>query len=260
LCNLKLIGVNNATAATRKRDKDSMADLKPANVAKFDALRASQYETESRIALAGYEACHELAACMLTASLGSGFPAHVLVAGAGGTANEILTLAKLEPHWTFTAVDPSQPMLELCLSRIAAAGVTRRIDAILGFVDDVTSDPLFDAATLIGVLHHLPGDAKLEILKAIAARLKPGAPLVLAANYRSYTSQPLLLRAWKERWRLHGATPDELNIRFANIANAADPPVSEHVVTDLLARAGFEPPLRFFASLFWGAWIARREV
>jgi tRNA (cmo5U34)-methyltransferase len=238
-----------------------MADLEPANVAKFNASRASQYETESRIALAGYEACHELVACMLTASLGSGFPARVLVAGAGGTANEIVTLARMEPRWTFTAVDPSQPMLELCLSRIAAAGLTRRTDAILGYVDDVAIDPLFDAATLIGVLHHLPGeDAKLDILRAIASRLKAGAPLVLAANYRPYKSQPLLLRAWKERWRLLGARPDDLQTRFANIVKAADPPVSEHAVTDLLARAGFEPPLRFFASLFWGAWIARREV
>jgi tRNA (cmo5U34)-methyltransferase len=261
LCNLKLNGVNNPTATTRKRDQDSMADLEPANVAKFNVSRASQYETESRIALAGYEACHELAACMLTASLGSGLPARVLVAGAGGPANEIVTLARLEPHWTFTAVDPSQPMLELCLSRIAAAGLGGRTEAILGFVDDVALDPPFEAATLIGVLHHLPGDdAKLEILKAIASRLKDGAPLILATNYRPYRSQPLLLRAWKERWRLLGATPEETQARFENIVNLADPPVSEYAVTDLLARAGYAPPLRFFASLFWGAWIARREV
>ena len=238
-----------------------MAELQSANVTKFDVSRASQYETESRIALAGYEACHELAACILTASLGSGIPARVLVAGAGGIGHEITTLARLEPQWTFTAVDPSQPMLELCLSRIAAAGLTKKTDAILGFVDDVALDPPFDAATLIGVLHHLPGEeAKLTILRAIAARLQVGAPLILAANYRPYPSQPLLLRAWKERWRLHGATPDQVQERFGNIAKAADPPVSEHAVTDLLARAGFEPPLRFFASLFWGAWIARREA
>jgi tRNA (cmo5U34)-methyltransferase len=28
----------------------------------------------------------------------------------------------------------------------------------------------------------------------------------------------------------------------------------------LLAHAGFGQPLRFFASLFWGAWIARRAA
>ena len=34
---------------------------------KFDVNRAAEYETQSRIALAGYDACHELAACLLAA-------------------------------------------------------------------------------------------------------------------------------------------------------------------------------------------------
>jgi hypothetical protein len=42
---------------------------------KFDSLRASEYQAQIRIALAGYDACHELATCMLAASLGSGSPA-----------------------------------------------------------------------------------------------------------------------------------------------------------------------------------------
>jgi hypothetical protein len=46
---------------------------------KFDPARAAEFEKQSRIALAGYDACHELAACMLTAVLGSGTTARVLV-------------------------------------------------------------------------------------------------------------------------------------------------------------------------------------
>ena len=57
---------------------------------KFDSNRAAEYETQSRIALAGYEACHELAACMLVSVLGSGAPAKILVAGAGGGGQEIV--------------------------------------------------------------------------------------------------------------------------------------------------------------------------
>jgi hypothetical protein len=37
--------------------------------AKFDHSRAAEYETQSRIALAGYDACHELSSCLLSASL-----------------------------------------------------------------------------------------------------------------------------------------------------------------------------------------------
>jgi tRNA (cmo5U34)-methyltransferase len=44
------------------------------------------------------------------------------------------------------------------------------------------------------------------------------------------------------------------------ILQGADPPASEEVVVEMLAGAGFGPPLRFFSSLFWGAWIARRQA
>ncbi|MES2105335.1 MAG: class I SAM-dependent methyltransferase [Pseudomonadota bacterium] len=230
------------------------------SVAKFDASRANEYEQQSRIALAGYDACHELAACMLAASLGSGGTAHILVAGAGGPAKEITIAGRMEPQWCFTAVDPSPAMLDIAAARVAEAGMAQRTDIILGKVDDLPQDALFEAATLIGVLHHLPGDEeKQAILQAIAGRLKPGAPLILAGNRYAYASQPLLLKAWGERWRMQGASEDEVKAKLGKILQGADPPHSEQAVAVLLTDAGFEPTLQFFSSLFWGAWIARKK-
>lgn len=231
-----------------------------ASSGKFDASRAGEYGQQSRIALAGYDACHELAACMLAASIEAGTAANILVAGAGGTAQEIITAGRLEPSWRFTAVDPSQPMLDLALARVADAGLSSRTEAIRGFVEDLPADRIFDAATLIGVLHHLPGDeAKRGILRTIASHLKPGAPLILAGNRYAYASQPLLLAAWGNRWRMHGAAADEIEAKLGKILQGADPPHSEQAVAALLADAGFEKPLQFFSSLFWGAWIVRRR-
>ena len=65
---------------------------------KFDTSRANEYARQSRIALAGYDACHDLSACMLAASLGQSRPANVLVVGAGGTAQEIIAMAALALH------------------------------------------------------------------------------------------------------------------------------------------------------------------
>jgi tRNA (cmo5U34)-methyltransferase len=238
-----------------------MTDAKPDSASKFDPSRAGEYEEQSRIALAGYDACHELAACMLAASLGPGTAARVLVAGAGGPAREITTAGRLEPGWRFTAVDPSEPMLDIARTRIAEASMAARTEVILGRVEDLPDEPSFDAATLIGVLHHLPGDeAKQAILRAIARRLKPGAPLVLAGNHHAYASAPLLLRAWGERWRMQGATADEVTAKLNKILQGADPPHSEAAVFALLAASGFERPERFFSSLFWGAWIAFRAA
>ncbi len=231
------------------------------SAAKFDTSRAGEYEQQSRIALAGYNACHELAAALLAATLGQASVAKILVAGAGGTANEILTAGALEPNWTFVAVDPSLPMLDLAISRVTAAGLMNRIKTVLGTVADLPYEAAFDAATLIGVLHHLPGDAaKRGILRDIATRLKPGAPLLLACNHMAYAAQPTLLAAWGQRWRMQGATPDEVKSKLGKILQGADPPKSEEAVADLFADAGFDPPVRFFSSLFWGAWMSKRRA
>jgi tRNA (cmo5U34)-methyltransferase len=220
-------------------------------VDKFDRSRAGEYEQQSRIALAGYDACHELVACVLAAALGGVSDAHVLIAGAA---------AALEPGWRFTAVDPSAPMMELAVARLKERGLLARTTVVLGAVDELPSMESFDAATLIGVLHHLPGDAaKLAVLHSLAVRLKPGSPLVLAGNHHAYASQPLLLAAWGERWRQQGASPEEVVARRAKILQGADPPHSEAAVAQLLDDSGFDAPLRFFSSLFWGAWVARRR-
>jgi tRNA (cmo5U34)-methyltransferase len=226
---------------------------------KFDVTRAGEYASQSRIALAGYDACHELSACMLSAALGEGKPARLLVVGAGGTAGEIVAAARLEPKWSFVAVDPSPSMLELARTHLAEAGVSDRVDAVLGTVEDIGSAPTFDAAIMIGVLHHLSGNAaKQKILAQIAARLQPNAPLVVAGNYRPYASQPLLMAAWAARWRMKGAKPEEVQSKMDKILQGAEPPQSEEAVISLLAKSGFGKPVRFFASLFWGAWLARR--
>jgi tRNA (cmo5U34)-methyltransferase len=234
-----------------------MAEAILDSASKFDTSRAEEYEQQSRIALAGYDACHELATCMLAAALGPGSAAHVLVVGAGGPAQEVTKSGHLEPNWRFTAVDPSKPMLEIARTRITEAGMAERTEMLLGRVEDLPNEMRFDAATMIGVLHHLPGDkAKLGILQAIAARLRAGAPLILAGNHHAYANEPLMLKAWGERWRMQGATPDEVKAKLDKILQGADPPHSEAAVFALLTNSGFEAPKPFFASLFWGAWIA----
>lgn len=228
---------------------------------KFDPARAGEYQTQSRIALAGYDACHELAACMLAAVIGPGTKAHVLVVGAGGGAQEIIMASGLEPAWHFTAVDPSQPMMDIATDQLARYGLSGRTETHLGYVDDLPDVRRFDAATLIGVLHHLPGDAaKRHILSAIAARLLPSAPLILAGNRYSYADHPTLLAAWGERWRMQGSAPEEVQAKLGKILQGADPPASEEAVAALLTDAGFGRPTWFFSSLFWGACIARLEA
>lgn len=233
-----------------------MNSSSPNPAEKFDTSRANEYARQSRIALAGYDACQDLAACMLAASLGDAPSAKVLVVGAGGTAQEIIAMASLEPGWRFMAVDPSQPMLDAARQQLEANHLLDRTTLHLGQLEDLAADASYDAATLIGVLHHLEGDgAKDRMLRSIRAHLKPGAPLIVAGNHYAYASQPLLLAAWGQRWRQHGATPDEVKAKLGKILQGADPPHSEAAVQKLLHDAGFGDATRFFSSLFWGAWL-----
>jgi tRNA (cmo5U34)-methyltransferase len=224
---------------------------------KFDARRAAEYDRQARIALAGYEAMHELTACCLAAVLGSGTEQSLLIVGVG-TGQEIATIGRHQPRWRFTATDPSAAMIRFAEARLADLGLFHRTTLHTGYVNELPQEP-YDGATLIGVLHHLRGDAtKVSLLREIAARLKPGAPFVLGANYRAYGSEPLLLAAWQERWRLYGATNAELAEKFGRITEDVDPPASEEAVIDLLRDAGFSDARRFYSSLFWGSWVARK--
>jgi tRNA (cmo5U34)-methyltransferase len=142
---------------------------------------------------------------------------------------------------------------------LEANDLLHRTQVHLGHVEDLPADAQFDAATLIGVLHHLHGDdAKRQILQSIQARLKPGAPLIVAGNHYAYASQPLLLQAWGQRWRQQGASAQEVKAKLGKILQGADPPHSEAAVQALLHESGFGEATRFFSSLFWGAWLTRK--
>jgi len=168
-------------------------------------------------------------------------------------------MGRLEPGWRFMAVDPSEPMLAAATEQLRSHDLLERTDLHLGPVDDLPADESYDAATVIGVLHHLEGDeAKRALLQSIRARLKPGAPLIVAGNHYAYASQPLLLEAWGQRWRQNGASADEVKAKLGKILQGADPPHSEAAVQKLLHEAGFGEATRFFSSLFWGAWLTRK--
>lgn len=236
-----------------------MSDVVTDAAKKFDLARANEYEKQSRIALAGYDACHELIACMLAADLQCVSNPTIMIAGSG-TAQEIISIGALGPSWNYVAVDPAPPMMELAEKRLSAAGLRERVTLHLGYVSDLPIDVKYDAATLIGVLHHLRGDStKREMLASIASRLKPGAPFVLACNHYAYANEPQLLSAWRQRWRMHGATADEIEAKLGKIMQGADPLRSEEEVASMLSDCGFNTPKRFFSSLFWGAWVATRK-
>jgi tRNA (cmo5U34)-methyltransferase len=118
--------------------------------------------------------------------------------------------------------------VEAAKHQLTLNNLLERTDLHLGHIEDLEADQSYDAATLIGVLHHLEGDdAKHQLLQSIRAHLKSGAPLIVAGNQYAYASQPLLLAAWGQRWRQQGASPDEVKVKLGKILQGAAPPHSD---------------------------------
>jgi tRNA (cmo5U34)-methyltransferase len=227
-------------------------------VFQFTAEHARNYDAGIRVSGLGYELLHDLTGAFLGSLLGA--EADLLIVGAG-TGEEIVQLGARYPGWRFTGVDPSPEMLAVAQQRLAEAGLAERTTLHVGVVDDLPTTSRFDAATLLLVMHFLPDDgAKLALLRAIASRLHPGAPLILADLHAQLDSPEDTRRwqAWDERQRTHGIAAANREEMFRQLPRFVHF-VPEARIQALLSEAGFTPGERFFQALLFGGWIARRR-
>jgi tRNA (cmo5U34)-methyltransferase len=223
----------------------------------FDDRRARVYDALIRQVVPGYDVLHRLAAVHLRETLPEA--ARILVAGAG-TGAEIAALAPVSPGWRFTGFDPAAEMLAAARQRVDALGAAGRVELVAGGVEAVAAAD-FDAATLLLVLHFLPDDgAKQALLDGLGARLKPGAPLVLADLHGrpGEASFQRLMALWRA-WQLDaGIPPEEVEKGFRKIV-ADIHFVPEDRLAELLGHAGFGRPEKFWGALLFGGWVARRR-
>jgi tRNA (cmo5U34)-methyltransferase len=128
---------------------------------------------------------------------------HLLVVGAGGGA-EIARFLPANPGWRLTGVDPSADMLALAQAKAAQLGVSDRVALVRGSVADLPQESRFDAATCIFVLHFLPDAEKLALLRGIAGRLRPDAPVLVATAARMMQADEQLRGDFLHTWQQHG--------------------------------------------------------
>jgi tRNA (cmo5U34)-methyltransferase len=179
--------------------------------------------------------------------------ARVLVLGAGGGL-ELLSFATARPGWSFVGVDPSRPMLELAKHTLGE--LASRVELREGYIPDAPAGP-FDAATCLLTLHLVPDDGhKLEALRAIRERLKPGAPFAIVDNCIDLAAadaeQKLQRFAQYAVDSGHDAARmDEMKALLKSTFHSISPAREEA----LLDEAGFTGTELFFAGLSWRGWI-----
>ncbi len=176
--------------------------------------------------------------------------AHILVVGAGG-GMETRALAEAQPGWRFTGVDPSPAMLNL--ARQTVAPFSDRIDLLDGTVDQAPAGP-FDGATCLLTLHHIDRSERLNTLREIRDRLRPGASIVIAGHSAPGPDPSRWMKlsvAFGDRagfdWARATDTGRMMTERLSLLA-----PCEEE---DLLRQAGFVEVALFYAAFSFRGWV-----
>jgi tRNA (cmo5U34)-methyltransferase len=224
--------------------------------ATFDEERAAAYDQRIRRLTPGYDVLHDALASVAASLLGD--DAHVLVVGVG-TGTEIVRLARAQPGWRFTAVDPSTEMLDRCRERVEVEELGPRVEYRCDRVEALSDEARFDAATSVFVAHFIQDRrAKRRFFRAIAHRVRPGAPLLLADLYEgaSGDAREQLTAAWRRAVRRAGMEAEAVENAFARMGRQIDF-VPEDELAKLLDETGFSAPTRFYQCFLWGAWWTR---
>jgi len=215
-----------------------------------DPAAVQHYIERTRRAVPGFDVMQQLVEQILAESVPD--DGRVLVVGAGGGL-ELANLADHHDHWVLDGVDPSGPMLEL--AKTTMGSLSTRATLHEGYVTNAPDGP-FDAATCLLTLHFIPRDERLETLREIRRRLRPGAPLLTFHH-----SAPVDARiTWLERFFLRSASGPDIDseqIRKGGQSLATHLPIlSPEEDQDLLHEAGFTSPELFYAALSLRGWVA----
>jgi len=222
----------------------------------FGPDRAAHYDAQASINLAGSEALYELGVSALTAQLDGQDAASLLFVGVG-TGAELMPYTRFGvPGWRFTGVEPSGAMLAVAHRRLEEEGLLSRTHLHEGTLDTLPPGPAFDGAQVMGVLHHVEGEAaRLELLREVGRRLKPGAPIVVGCRVGK---DDVLTHVEFRRLRAYGIPAEKLEQRRQRLEELK-PIASDAAMFELLAQAGFVAPRPIFASLLFKVFLARFE-
>lgn len=217
----------------------------------FDADYGKRFTQSAEQIILGYDLMFRLSKGLLETALPA--QAEILVVGAGG-GKEIVTFGSGNPGWRFVGVDPAAQMIDFAREKAAQQGMGDRVKLVHGYTQDLPADLQVDAATCILVFPFVHGDeAKLETLRAIHQRLKPGAPLILIT-----VSEESFRDDFRAIWRVflaeNGATPEAIEITEANV-RANIQPITVKRLLELADKAGFADSVQFFRALWFGGWV-----
>lgn len=184
--------------------------------------------------------------------------AHILVVGAG-TGAELLYLAKEYPQWQFTAVEPSEDMLDVCKEKVERVGLFDRCRFHQGFVDELPGEAVYHGATSLLVSQFLTKlDDRRAFFSAIAKRLLPGGRLVTADLANCGEDDEQIWQLWLLAISLLGGGSEHV-AEYKKSVKQGVSFLSNAEMKALLTSAGFERSSHFFKTLLINGWMATKR-
>lgn len=179
--------------------------------------------------------------------------ARILVLGAGGGL-ELKAFAEIQPGWRLDGVDPSAEMLQL--ARTTLGTLASRAHLHEGYIDTAPMGP-FDGATCLLTLHFLARAERLETLKQLHLRLKPGAALVVV--HHSFRNEGPDQDNWLKRnaaFAVASGMPAAQAESGIPALKARLPVLSPEQDAELLDEAGFKDVELFYSAFTFKGWVA----
>jgi tRNA (cmo5U34)-methyltransferase len=185
--------------------------------------------------------------------------ARILCVGSG-TGTELIHLAKVFPGWSFTAVEPSGAMLDICRKRVDEVGLSSRCRFHEGYLGSLPPEELHDAATCFLVSQFiLDAHARSGFFRLIANRLVLGGILAntdLSADVEA-DEYDALLAVWQRVMETSTVTAEGLERMKSGYAkDVAILPSAE--VASIIESGGFGKAVEFFQAGLIRGWFARR--
>ncbi len=217
----------------------------------FSGHAVSSYAERAPRQVPGYFDLHRMTSMLLAERVPA--EGRVLVLGAGGGL-ELQAFAELHPGWSFDGVDPSADMLRQAEDAVRPHAARVRLHQ--GTIESAPEGP-FDAATSLLTFHFIAREQRLETLRQLRRRLKPGAPLVVA--HISFTQTEPERSEWIARHVAFGAPdgtdPAQLESSRQAIGTRLSILAPEEEEA-MLAEAGFAKVSLFYAGLSLRGWVA----
>lgn len=187
--------------------------------------------------------------------------AHILCVGAG-TGAELIALSKEFPEWTFTALDTSPEMIEVCRKNVEDNGISDRCRFHVGAVDSLPLEKRFDAATAILVSQFLTEkEDRINFFREIRKRLNRGAYLINAdlTSPDNQISYDKLSEVWAKMLMFVGMSQEKAEAATSQWGKSVAVSKQDEI-EEIILSGGFENPTLFYQSLFIKAWFSTNPL